>query len=54
MADEIQMRGPKDCAPAISHGGNTITADKRGIFTVPREAIEDLMRHGFKLIEQKL
>lgn len=52
MADEIQMRGPQGCAPTISHGGKTISADKRGIFSVPREAIEDLVRHGFKVVEK--
>ncbi len=58
MSDEkngstVPMRAPKNAASTISHGGKTITADKFGIFTVPAEAVETLLRHGFQLVEQK-
>lgn len=56
MADDakpIPMRGPKDCAATLSHGGKTYTADKLGFFAVPLEAVEELLRHGFRLVEQK-
>ncbi len=50
--DKVQVRGPKDCAPTLSHGGETLKAEK-GIFTVPREALEALIRHGFQVVERK-
>ena len=56
MADTskpIPMRGPKDCAPTLSHGGKTITADKFGVFAVPVEAVETLQRQGFRVVEHK-
>ena len=56
MADAtkpVPMRGPKDCASTLSVGGKTITADKFGVFAVPAEAVETLLRHGFKAVEQK-
>lgn len=51
--DKVPMRGPKDCAQTLSHAGEVIRAEK-GVFTVPREAVETLIRHGFQVIERKL
>lgn len=44
---DIKMRGPKDCADTLSHAGETYSADKKGIFTVPVEAYDALRLHGF-------
>ena len=49
MAD-IKMRGPEDCGSTLSFGTETYSADKKGIFTVPFEAYEPLLRHGFKAV----
>lgn len=46
---DVQVRGPKGCAKTLSFGGETFTADKKGIFTVPIEAAEHLRRHGFSV-----
>jgi len=48
--NEIKMRGPKGCAETLSHGGVDYTADKKGVFTVPVDAYEVLVRHGFKAV----
>ena len=56
MADTskpIPMRGPTGCAPTLSHEGKTYAADKLGLFAVPIEAVEILVRHGFRIVEQK-
>lgn len=50
---EIKMRGPKGCADSLSYGGRNFSADKRGVFTVPESAREELERHGFQAIEPK-
>lgn len=54
MADPkpVLVRGPKDCAPTLSHAGREIRAEK-GVFAVPLEAVEALLRHGFKVVEGK-
>jgi hypothetical protein len=44
---DIKVRGPKGCANTLSFGGAEYQADKKGIFTVPVEAHESLLRHGF-------
>jgi len=44
---DIKMRAPKDAAQTLSFAGETYSADKRGIFTVPVEAFDHLTRHGF-------
>jgi hypothetical protein len=44
---DIKVRGPKGCADTLSHAGQSYQADKKGIFTVPVEAHEHLLRHGF-------
>ena len=44
---DIKMRGPKGCADTLSHAGETFTADKKGVFTVPVSAHEFLILHGF-------
>lgn len=50
---DIKMRGPRGCADSLSYGGRTFMADKRGAFTVPESAREELARHGFQVIEPK-
>lgn len=47
---EAKMRGPEGCAPECSHAGQTYSADKRGVFTVPVEAVDLLKRHGFTVV----
>lgn len=47
---EIKVRGPKGCAKTISHAGKTYEADKRGVFSVPRDFAEHLQRHGFERV----
>jgi hypothetical protein len=47
---DAKMRGPEGCAPECSHAGQTFTADKRGVFTVPVGAVELLKRHGFTVV----
>ena len=56
MADEpktVPMRAPKDSAFTLSYCGKTIAADKSGVFNVPLDAVEMLLRHGFKVLESK-
>jgi len=43
----VPVRGPQGCAKTLSFGGETITANKRGVFLVPAEAAEHLKRHVF-------
>ena len=43
----IKMRGPADCADSLSFAGETFSADKKGIFTVPVEAYGPLIGQGF-------
>lgn len=47
---DIKMTGPDECASTLSFGGDTYTADKKGVFTVPVEAYEPLCRLGFTAI----
>jgi hypothetical protein len=47
---DIKMRGPEDCADTVSFADTTYTADKKGVFTVPDEAYESLLLHGFTAI----
>lgn len=44
---DIKVRGPKGCAKTLSFGGESYSSDKKGYFTVPFEAWEQLQRHGF-------
>ncbi len=44
---DIKVRGPKGCAKTLSFSGESYSVDKRGLFTVPYEAWEQLQRHGF-------
>ena len=50
---DIKMRGPEGCAASLSHDGQTYTADRKGVFTVPVEAYESLVRHGFTAIGEQ-
>lgn len=50
---DIKMRAPKDAAPTLSFAGETYSADKRGVFTVPVEAFEHLTRHGFTAVGEQ-
>lgn len=40
-------------AGTLSYRGQTYQADKRGVFTVPEEAVPELIRHGFTVVERK-
>lgn len=46
---DIQIRGPKGCGKTLSFAGDSYAADKKGVFSVPSEAWEQLQRHGFKV-----
>jgi len=50
---DIKARGPKGSADTLSFDGETYSADKKGVFTVPAEAAEHLKRHGFELIGEQ-
>jgi hypothetical protein len=47
---DIKMRGPEDCAPSLSFAGDSYTADKKGLFTVPVEAYGPLIAQGFTAV----
>lgn len=47
---DIKMRGPEGCADSLSFADQPYTADKKGVFTVPVEAYESLVLHGFTAI----
>lgn len=51
--NEVKMRGPKGCADTLHHGGKVHSADRRGVFSVPEDAVEALQRHGFHVVEDK-
>ena len=51
---DIRMRGPEGCANTLHWGGQTYTADKRGEFTIPEAAKDDLLRHGFVVVRETL
>ena len=46
---DIKVRGPKGCAKTLSFDGQTYTAGKQSVFTVPYEAWDHLQRHGFSI-----
>lgn len=50
---DIKMRGPKDCADSLSFDGQSYSADRKGIFTVPVGAHESLLRHGFVAVGEQ-
>ena len=50
---DIKMRGPKGCADTLSHAGESYSADKKGVFTVPVDAYESLLRHGFVAVGEQ-
>jgi len=45
----IKIRGPKGCGATLSFAGKEYKADKKGLFTVPYEALEHLRLHGFSV-----
>lgn len=47
---DIKMRGPEDCASTLSFDGQTYSADKKGIFTVPVDAYGLLLVQGFTAV----
>lgn len=47
---DIKMRGPDDCADSLSFNGETYTASKKGVFTVPVEAYGPLIAQGFTAV----
>lgn len=48
---EARITAPLSAA-TLSWRGETYQADKRGVFTVPDEAVAELLRHGFTLVEK--
>lgn len=47
---EVKIKGPKGCAPTLSWHGRSFEADKRGVFTVPEEAVVVFEAHGFERV----
>lgn len=41
------------CAGTLSYRGQTYRADKRGVFRVPEEAVPEILRHGFSVVEKQ-
>lgn len=50
---DIKMRGPKGAADTLSFAGAEYKADKKGVFTVPVDAHESLLRHGFVVVGEQ-
>lgn len=47
---DAKMKAPDESAQTLSFGGEIYSMDKRGVFTVPAEAVETLKRHGFTVV----
>lgn len=52
MDNSKKLVGPEGCGDEISVGGQTLKADKNGVFTVPAECVADLMAHKFELAKE--
>jgi hypothetical protein len=47
---DIKITGPKDAANTLSFDGQVYNANKKGVFTVPVEALALLSGHGFTAV----
>lgn len=49
----MKIKGPKRCADSLSWRGKRYSADRRGVFDVPDEAVAELGWHGFEPVKDE-
>jgi hypothetical protein len=52
MSENVKVKAPKGCT-SMSWGGEEFTVNKKGIASVPAEAVEDLRAHGVKPLDDQ-